>query len=265
MQSPKTKMYAVVVLYNKNYRESVTIGCLKNTKDVNVIVCDNSTKDYNNSIIAKELGYSYINMNGNKGLSKAYNRSVETIGEEDGYICFFDDDTFLPGDYFITLKKAIESERKDIYLPFVYDDLGLLSPCKITGAFIRRVNSIDKLNARNITGINSGMAVNLEVFKEGIRYNENYFLDCVDHDFIRSMKDRKKSIGFFNTRLNQRFSGNDFKDKEQTAKRFTIYKKDFEEFSRKIFLGRIFFIFVIMKRALKMTLKFKDLGFLLRF
>ena len=258
------KIFAIVVLYNKNVEDSVALNCLKSVEGVDVIICDNSTSDYKNCYFAKKFGFFYISMGTNKGLAKAYNKALDFLSGKSGYVCILDDDTEISNEYFEKLKKSMQESPKDIYLPFLYDGTGLLSPCKIKGIFVSRFKNMESVNKKNITGINSAMAINLKIFNEGYRYNEKYFLDYIDHDFLRVMKKKNKSIGFLKINLFQNFSGNDFSCKESSLKRFKIYKKDFKRFCSHNFFSRICSFFVIIKRLIKLTIKFKTLDFLIK-
>ena len=234
-----SKIFAVVVLYNRSIGDSVTLNCLKSVEGIDVIICDNSTSDYKNHHFAKEMGFFYINMGGNKGLAKAYNKALDFLSGKSGYVCILDDDTEISNEYFEKLKRSIQKNPKDIYLPFLYDDTGMLSPCKIGGIFVNRVKNVESINKKNITGINSAMAISLKVFNEGYRYDEKYFLDYIDHDFLRAMKKKNKTIGFLKVKIVQNFSGNDFSCKEYSLRRFKIYKKDFKRFCSNNFFSRI--------------------------
>ena len=69
-------LYAVIVLYNKFCQNSLTYNELNRIKGLNIIVCDNSTKDMGNKDQVINDNNIFINMNGNKGLSKAYNKAI---------------------------------------------------------------------------------------------------------------------------------------------------------------------------------------------
>ena len=256
--------FAIVVLYNKRIDESLTLECLKDMQDIRIIVCDNSTKNYHNESLARKLNFSYINMGGNRGLSCAYNKAISFLKSEAGYVCLFDDDTKVTKEYFEKLKLAVKEEKKDIYLPFLYDSIGILSPCKIKGVFVKRFKDKKNINKKNITGINSAMAINLDIFKEGYRYNESYFLDYIDHDFVRTIKKKNKKIGILDVNLFQNFSGSSSLSKDSSLKRFKIFKKDFKLFCSENFLSRICSFFVIIKRLVRLSVQFRTLDFLLK-
>lgn len=254
--------YCVIVVYNKNLKDSITYNSLINVDGINIIVCDNSTNDFKNEDFLKDSGVTYFNMKGNKGISKAYNSAIECIKKKRGFICLFDDDTDVPNDYFKALISRVNEDNADIFLPIVYDEVGILSPCKINRFKVNRIKNLNELNSKNITGINSGMAINLEIF-EDYRYDENYFLDYIDHDFLRSMKLKNKKISIFNAKLNQNFSGKDFSDLNSSLNRFKIYKEDFRYFYSKNLKSKIFANLDILKRQCYLSFKFKSLKFLI--
>lgn len=221
-------IYAVIVLYNKSYKDSVTFNCLLQEKGIKIIACDNSTQDFGNAAAEKEFSnVTYINMGGNMGLSKAYNRAVELVRKKAGYICLFDDDTQLPGNYFSDMRRYMEQTQADVLLPMVYDKFGYMSPSSTNGVKVVRIADVKELTPENITGINSGMAIRISVFDD-FKYDEGYFLDCIDHAFIREMKRRNKAIAVAESvELHQDFSGNDFFHFAASKKRFKIFYKDF--------------------------------------
>lgn len=244
-------LFGIIVVYNKNVNDSVTYQCLKKQKGLQIIVCDNSTHDYGNCAIVASEGYQYMNMNGNAGLSKAYNKALDYIAsvnpEMKGYVALFDDDTFIPETYFIKLKEEIKEKRSDIYLPVVRDEIGILSPSVMKKYYCHRApEDLSSIKKEELCGINSGMAIRLRLFKK-YRYNERIFLDYVDHNFIRDMRKRKRKVSIMDVEIQQTFSSNtDSKDKSMI--RFNIFKKDINEFYRKGFWNRFFFYYVITRQ-----------------
>ncbi|WP_347046798.1 glycosyltransferase family 2 protein [Blautia obeum] len=64
-----------------------------------MLVVDNSTSDFGNKAYCSKKNIDYISMDGNKGLSKAYNAAVDACKEKDAII-LFDDDTEVTEEYF---------------------------------------------------------------------------------------------------------------------------------------------------------------------
>ena len=230
-------VYGILVLYNKNAAQSRAYCCLKNYKNVDLIVCDNSTKDYANKLLVEQDGYIYLNMHGNVGLSKAYNRALDKIKESDpsykGYIMLLDDDTYIPAEYFQALSAAIKRYGSHIFLPIVKDEIGVLSPSMMKKYYCHRaIGDVHRIKKTEICGINSGMAIRKDVFDD-YRYNEDLFLDYVDHNFIRDMRKKNVQITILDVTLHQKFSSNS-DSKEKALIRFSIFKKDINAFYKKV-------------------------------
>lgn len=246
-------IYAVLVDYNKPLEESPSYQALRRQKDIVTIVCDNSTQVELDQNLVQKDGNVYLSMHGNRGLSKAYNRALDHIEEEDpvleGFVMLFDDDTDIPDSYFDCVRKAIKENDADIYLPLITDerpDLGYLSPSILKDVYMHRTMDPWSLTKEEICGINSGMVIRLSLFAD-YRYNEDLFLDHVDHDFIRSMRKRNAKIRIIDTELHQHFSAFETNGNKAIA-RFTILKKDMREFYKPTLKGRLFCEYVLLRR-----------------
>lgn len=261
-------LFGIIVIYNKNVNDSVTYECLKKQKNLRIIVCDNSTTDYDNEKIVERDGGHYINMNGNAGLSKAYNKALDYIQYKNphmqGCIMLFDDDTFIPDDYFKKMLQAIKNGRADIYLPIVQDEIGVLSPSIMKKYYCHRAwnGNVWKIKNNEICGINSGMAISLNIFKR-YRYSEEIFLDYVDHNFLRDMRKYHRKIEIVRTYIQQTFSSN-MHDKEKELARLDVFKKDIDVFYKKGFGNRIFFHYTMLRRKMKLVLKYKKIDIMFR-
>lgn len=252
----------LIVIYNKTINESKACQCLDFFKDINIIIVDNSTRINDNEKIARSRGWRYLNMGGNKGLAKAYNRAIEEINSEDGILCLFDDDTEINKDYFNKLEEISRQEPEtDIFLPLVYDEIGLLSPSVIKGLAVKRVNDPKDIPIDKINGINSGMAIRMKVFKD-YRYDQKYFLDYIDHAFIRDMKKRNHHMTIFETILKQNFFANSNANVDDVVRRFQIFRKDFKRFCGDSISGRVFYFKEIMERRKEMYLKYRKISML---
>lgn len=261
------KLYGIIVVYNKNVKDSTTYQCLKAQKSLRIIVCDNSTSDYRNKDIVQTDGYFYVDMHGNAGLSKAYNKALNVISEENpemkGYVALFDDDTFIPEAYFSKLREDIREKHSDIFLPIVRDEVGILSPSVMKKYYCHRApENVWKIKKQELCGINSGMAIRLRLFKN-YRYDERIFLDYVDHGFIRDMRKKHRKVSIMDVEIRQTFSSNT-DNKEKSMIRFQIFKKDINEFYREGFWNRFFFYYVITRRKMQLTRKFRDLSIMFK-
>lgn len=255
-------VYALVVIYNKTINESKACQCLSCLKNVNLIIVDNSTKTNDNEKTVLSRGWRYLNMGGNKGLAKAYNRAIESIENEHGLICIFDDDTDIGLDYFDKLAQISQQEPDtDIFLPLVYDEVGLLSPSVIEGLAVRRVSDAKDIPIDMINGINSGMAIRMRVFNN-YRYDEGYFLDYIDHAFLRDMKRRNHRMTILKTSLKQNFFANSEANVNDVVRRFQIFRKDFKRFCGSSLNGRIFYLKEITERRKEMYIKYRKISML---
>lgn len=243
-------LYAILVVYNQCIKDSATYKFLNKHKDINAIVCDNSTQDYKNQIVVKSDGYTYIDMNGNKGLSKAYNAALDVLQNKTGYVILLDDDTILNEEYY----NSVLNLSCDIALPIVMDEKSILSPSKVNKGVVSRWDGQEIL--KQFTAINSGMIIRLDVFKT-YRYDEHLFLDYVDHNFMWDMQD--KDIKILDAKIKQNFSGNDVSNVESSLFRLKIFKKDSKYFYRH---NTRKYVFVVLKRKLHLCMQYHSVRFL---
>lgn len=256
----ENNIFALIVIYNKSCSESISYNCLKNKTRINIIVCDNSNSDFGNKDLVLGDNHTYINMGGNEGLSKAYNKALEPLRNEKGILCIFDDDTEILDNYFEELKTFQMGKDWDILLPQVLCENGLMSPVHLKKYAIKKINDIDNINYKYIAGINSGMAINLSLL-ENYQYDENLFLDFVDFNFILDMRKKNAKIKIMNTKLKQLFSI-ESSDKKAAKARLEIKKKDLRYFYRKTFMSRIYCLGLLLKLKVRLIIKFKDVGVL---
>lgn len=250
-------LYGILVIYNKSVVDSESYKYIReNQKEIKLYVVDNSDIQNDNQKIVENDGFHYLCMNGNKGLSKAYNKALDKIKEDnpemEGKVIILDDDTELNDNYF----KNISRYDADIILPVIKDGDKVISPCTdINGVYVPW--NVGK-EVYDISAINSGMIIDLSLFRK-YRYDENLFLDYVDHKFMIDMKIKK--IQVMNSVLNQHFSGSDNSDIKSSVTRLRIFKKDSKYFYKDHYFK---YLLVVGKRKLKLTLMYKNPIFLIR-
>ncbi len=203
----KIKYTAIIVVYNKTIAGSITCKRLQNISgvDVEIVIVDNSEQNLHNDEICKTLGYNYISMNGNKGLSKAYNAAIENTKSD--IIVLFDDDTNVNEKYFEVLDKAVsENTDADIFAPIVYGQDGVIySPNEFN--FLRnhfidtpeQVVSQERFNA-----IASCLAIRRRVF-EDYRFNEILFVDQIDQYFFCEQRKLGRKFVKLDVEIHQNF------------------------------------------------------------
>ena len=269
----KKKIYIVVVVYNKELSDSVTIKKIDNIniKNIEIVVIDNSTISTSNEKIANSMGYHYLNMNGNKGLSKSYNIALNYINNElnakdNDYILWMDDDTEISNDYLKKINNEFESEElHDIYAPIVVGQDGkIYSPNSfryLKNKLIDNLNDIGKIKKYN--AINSCLCVCLSVYKD-YRYDEVLFLDQVDTNFFDDMRKSNKKMKTLDVVIHQNFSqrGTNLNGKKMIP-RYKIRIKDIMRYGRKnIYRNFLSFIKSIML-SFQMGIKCKSISLII--
>lgn len=257
----------IIVIYNNKCEISNSISSILglNKRCVEIVVCDNSTKkeiSKNNEQFCKLQKVQYINMQGNAGLSRAYNRALMQTSSNQ-WVVLFDQDTIVDSTYFDELEKSILIyPNTTIHVPVVKSKGVQISPCVMKGHVVKKMTVTRYGLYNNITAINTGMAIRASVFEKTGNYNEMIFLDYVDHYFIRNFSKYYHNIAVFKCILEQEFSDHDHSDLKSDVARFKIYKKDFYLFCKDSISGQIYYLFKIIYRTLKLTLYHKSLVFI---
>lgn len=261
MSENEINLFALIVLYNKNYKDSLVYQSIAARTDVSFIICDNSTEDYGNEALSDLANVTYINMEGNQGLSKAYNRGIQTLSEKNGILCLFDDDTKIPQNYFKKILAGFQKNPdKKVILPIVMSQGKIISPMLLNAwgmatLFQKKEDAMTNKD-ENFSAINSGMAIDLDVFRE-YRYDEQLFLDGIDHKFMADMKEKGIGYQVADTILFQKLSSFEKPPRNVALERFAIFISDTRIANDKKTAN-----FLIWKRALSLTKKYKTFGFL---
>lgn len=250
------RLCALLVIHNRACEASPSVMQLHATPDARAVIVDNSTVENQNAAFCAARGFGYVAMGGNLGLAKAYNRGIRFLKDHTDatHVVLLDDDTTLPDTFWEETAQAIQRRETDtVFLPRVYDEKGLLSPCRIDGLHVSRVEDPASLTAQTLSGINSGMAIALSVFDD-YAYDEGYFLDYIDHAFLRDRKACGDSFTVTRVTLRQRFAANARGQRKAAKIRLRIFKKDFRRFCGTSLKGRLTAEAVIMRRRIKVWL-----------
>ncbi len=257
---------AAVVVYNMFCGDSPTCKALETLNDpsLSVLIYDNSTSDCGNRAYCLEKGWVYLGGNGNAGISKAYNACVDYLTSHNGadMLCLFDDDTHIDAAYFTALQQACENAQEKIFVPLIYAAGNLMSPClmdkghRIT-PFADGQEALS-YNGNSLSAINSCMALRTELFAD-FRYDENIFLDGVDHNFVLQMRQKGEKIRVFPYRCDHAFSGAEKPPVKSAMVRFRIYAKDYGYILRN---DKKSYLRLVGKRALHLTIQYKTLTFI---
>ena len=246
----------VVVIYNRKCDASISVQALLKQSCKPVII-DNSTEDYGNNEFCKNHGLLYISMDGNKGLSKAYNKAISFFSGKVKYIQWFDDDTEIPDGFIIRAEQFVVSHPMvDVFVPVVIsgNNKEILSPNRMRKAYTYKVEDIQELKAGEFSAINSGMIVNTDVYRN-YRYDERMFLDCIDNDFMCYCWKNNVEIDIVkDLKLIQNFSGDEKGNKKASLMRFRIFARDFRIFRRKNHCSILSTEYILMKLLINIVL-----------
>lgn len=257
----------IVAIYNVNIHKVPVIKSMINKENINLILCDNSTvyeiinknKEAIQDLKEKtNVNINYISMNGNAGLSHAYNEGLSFAKGD--VVCIFDDDT-LPSDTFlIEMQKAIRANGKGIYLPYIYSNDILLSPLKSVGPAIIRCKDPAQVKMNHLYAFNTGMTITRDIFSK-LRFDDRLFVDNVDHAFCRDA--HKQDLNFHivpAVKLQQNYSV-ETDDKDKAIIRFKTRKNDIHIYYNNSLINRVYANGYLFYRALRSAIKYKTSEF----
>lgn len=231
-------LYIVCVLYNSSISEIASLETFLHFvgkyEFVRLMVLDNSSEQYVSANTAEwEKKYRdriiYVSNGGNVGLSKAYNRALDTIEDENYYVMYSDDDTTFSEEYIENVIKAIKSGRADIIGGVIYAGDIIISP--VEKLKIRPHYSPDQyINKagvyKDIFCINTGLTVKSSVYDVVGRYDERLFLDAVDLLFAdKLILHGINKVEIVDGEIKQNFS-TQTNDLSARRKRVKIYTRD---------------------------------------
>lgn len=261
--------YVIVVVYNQLISNTLILKTNKN-QNTHFIFADNSTKEeilQLNKNFCNNNDILYLSMNGNKGLPKAYNEAIKNVPKEmHNWIVICDQDTELEVNFLDTYQKAINNNpQKLIFCPVIKDSKGIMSPSKIKGKKIVH-SKLKNYNEQiqNYSFINSCMCINSTVFNS-VQYDENLFLDCVDHDFVKMVHEKFNNEIFYviyDIEIFQNFSGVTKNSFSADFNRFRIYKKDLQYFNTKWYGKKSIANKILFSRAIKLSIQHKKFDFI---
>lgn len=248
------KKFFVIVIYNKECENSITINKLNEMNEKNIIVIDNSTISNNNKLFCKKKGYQYYSMGGNVGLSKAYNFVINKLINEKGCIIWLDDDTAITKKYIQSVDKNLNN--CDILIPIIRCKERIISPLNRMGI---KFYSVSEMTKKKTYAINSCLVVNINVYKDGNRYNEQLFLDNVDIDFFDKLDESKYSIKIVDSNIEQDLFLLTNNDINAFKKRYSIYLKDNYIFNKNNYFRKIQLFFKVIFNSIKYSIKYNDI------
>ncbi len=229
-----------------------------------ILVYDNSPESL--SLKPKDQKLIYLHDSSNPGVSKAYNEGYKLARQlTKKWLLLVDQDTEFPSTIFSDYSNAIQSfPHIRVFSPSLFDSKGLVSPFRLTWGKGRRIRSLNSgiysLKKFNIT--NSGLMISADAFEKAGGYDERFLLDYSDISFCERVSKDYPNFGLIQSHCRHHFSATSgSKDLVTAIARFTSFCKAAILY-KKISIRPVILIWIIIPRALKLSLQMKDLGFL---
>ncbi len=259
----------IVVVYNRKLEACESFRSIRNIAkkepELNLFV-------YDNSPVAQEirnhegLKISYFHDPKNSGVSKAYNKGVAFAQESrKEWVLLLDQDTSLPSTIIADYASAIEKHQTiNLFVPILKLGSGeVFSPFRYRfkrGFYLQHieagVHSLEK-----IAPVNSGMTVRVETFLQVGGYNDKVKLDFSDFQFIERFKGFNPEFYVMDVVCIQDFSDNETSLQSQ-KRRFEFFVDGARNIEKRNFLDLIQYHNIVLARALKLTVRFRNMTFL---
>lgn len=267
MNYKELKIINVIVIYNLLITDAPIFNCIRGqiNKDTQILIIDNSTdKVISNKNKLKSGDWThtnYINSGGNLGLSKAYNR-VKDFQSQFSWVVFWDQDTKCSDNYLEQLRTEIlDNETAKMIVPIVYSEKGQMSPSLYKGSKI--MGPIEGHGfKKNLTAINSGLAIEIEKFIEIGMYDESMFIDYLDHDLIIRFNNLVGDVFVSQNKLKQNFSDEHHDNFKGDIFRFSKYVSDYKIFTKNVSGSEYFFWMKVFYRSIKLGVSYKSFLFI---
>lgn len=176
----KLKISAITILYNFDKKIIDNIKSYEKYVDEVILVDNSDSKKYYNKYEKELKNYTYISMDGNKGIAKALNEGMRYAIQKGYNWCItFDQDSFLNNniiDIYYKYIKKLNDENIIIYSPvYIFDR--------------RKYKKFDGIKELKYV-MQSANLVRLENFIRVGMFKEDFFIDMVDYEFC--LRARKK-------------------------------------------------------------------------
>lgn len=264
-----------IITFRERYEDAPSFRSLvasyqqqKNSDELHVFVYDNTDiSQWKVTPIDQTNGVAvhYEHNPRNGGISAAVNR-IAQYAEQNGYqwLILLDQDTLLPLSFYdIYISFAASNAEDRIALPKVMAGQRLISPCyyRAYRASNWQASATQKrVKLQNISAINSGLMINVDLFWKLGGYNPNIRLDFCDHDFMERLNGRGLSATLLNITLHQDFSAQTH-DQQKSLTRYAGFLHDLQAYS----IGRkkwLLALRVDLPHLLKQTIKHKSIEFI---
>lgn len=178
------KIYGVVVLYNPNISE-ITNNINSYIEELDKLyMIDNSEKENYiklESYIKNKRNIEYIWLGENKGIAKALNFGKnKAINEDVNYFLTMDQDSSFKNNFSKMIEWIIKNED-------LMKEVAIISP--IHSIKEKETQKKNEVEEKEII-MTSGNVLNLELIKKIGDFNEDFFIDEVDHEFCYRIREK---------------------------------------------------------------------------
>jgi GT2 family glycosyltransferase len=258
----------VLVLYKEKLSSAAAFKKLSETNsNLSWFIYDNSPV-----IDIDAANYSsvtYVSDITNPGVSTAYNKAA-AFAKKNGkrWLLLFDQDTEIPGDFVYLLQEHIYRQPiSDLYAMRLINKGQLVSPCgyKYKRGYALPPLKIGEHSLKNITFLNSGLLVSVELFLKVGGYDVNVPLYFSDFIFINRLRNVTKTFTLLPIDLIHNLSSNDVSDRESFKKRYDYYLKGAFEAMKSDKNGRLYYYLTTALRAFKLTVALKNIYYIKKY
>lgn len=255
------KLVVIIVLYKEKLLDATPFRI----EGVNSIAVDWFVYDNSPEIDPDAGNYSFVKYTHdptNPGVSMAYNKGAEyarALGKE--WVLLFDQDTELPTDFFEVLVNKVNSgPESQLYAMKLFKEGALISPggYKYKRGYMLTDMKTGENSMNNVTFLNSGLLVSLDLFFEAGGYDENVPLYFSDFIFINRIRKVSRSFTLLPVNLMHNLSSNDMTNIGEFKARYDLYLKGIKESIMSEDNGHGFYYSVSFLRALKLTFTLRD-------
>lgn len=251
------KLFYIVVVYNQPLVENSSILNINDTNQM--LIVDNSIDEIikeKNKVFSESNQMIYLDMEGNQGISKAYNCAIKYIKNKHNsfWIMTLDQDTVVSKEYLNNIHQAIKDIPEiKIKTGIIKFKSGIGSPKSYNNKSIK-VPGIYK----DLICINSCLVLHSDIVRKINGYDERLFLDMVDYLLFHQINlNEHEEIEVVAGDIYQNFSGEEYDDYSKTMARYNLFKKDFKTYC--ILTHKSFFYKykILIKRRANIIRKYK--------
>ncbi len=260
-------LLVVLVVYEMKINESPAFNSLCKAspqRPITFFIYDNS--QYPQSIPITNWAITYCHDQSNPRVSKAYNEGhkiAKSLNKK--WLLLADQDTEFPINIFLDYSNAIKNySDARVFAPVLFDSKGLVSPFRLLWGKGRRTKEIKsgEYSLDKYKIINSGTLISVEAFEKAGGCDERFPLDYSDLSFSDRLMVNDPDFILITSRCKHNLSATkEEKDLSMELARFKSFCNAVRLY-KKISVRFVSIPWIVLPRALKLSLEMRDSGFL---